>query len=133
MSLEREAATASHWSLAQYQAALSEHSKRSVLVAECESTIVGFMVARGGTQEWEIENLAVAATARRKGLGTRLVREVLDVARGHGAQEIFLEVRESNLPGRALYEKSGFTLAGRRKGYYSSPPEDAILYRFICS
>ena len=80
-------------------------------------------------REWEIENIAVAGPARRRGLGTRLLGELLDLARGRGADAVFLEVRESNHAARALYEKWAFLESGRRRGYYKDPEEDAILYR----
>jgi [ribosomal protein S18]-alanine N-acetyltransferase len=133
MRVEREADTASHWSMEQYQAAFAQNTSRSVLLVENASTIYGFVVVHAIAQQWEIENLAVASTTRRKGLGMQLVREALAIARHQGAQEIFLEVRESNLAARALYEKSGFTQSARRKRYYRTPDEDAIIYRLRCS
>jgi len=79
--------------------------------------------------EWEIENIALAGPARRRGLGTRLLGEFLDLARAQGAEAVFLEVRESNRAARALYEKWSFMRSGRRQRYYKDPEEDAILYR----
>jgi ribosomal-protein-alanine N-acetyltransferase len=87
------------------------------------------VIARVLGDEWEIENIAIAGTARRRGLGTRLLGELLDMARARGAAAIFLEVRESNQAARALYEKWAFLESGRRPIYYKNPPEDAILYR----
>ena len=81
--------------------------------------------------EWEIENIAIAGPARRRGLGTRLLGELLDLARAQGAESVFLEVRESNHAARALYEKWSFIESGRRKKYYKDPEEDAILYRLV--
>jgi ribosomal-protein-alanine N-acetyltransferase len=130
MSLEKHAATASHWSARQYEAMFSENaSNRLALVIEQERVIQGFLVARAVAGEWEIENMAIAGPARRKGLGTRVLGEFLELARGQGAQEIFLEVRESNLAARALYEKWAFVEAGRRTRYYRDPEEDAVVYR----
>ena len=80
-------------------------------------------------EEWEIENIAIAGSARRRGLGTRLLGELLDLARAKGAEAVFLEVRESNRVARALYEKWAFLESGRRRRYYKDPEEDAILYR----
>jgi [ribosomal protein S18]-alanine N-acetyltransferase len=102
-------------------------------VVEHEGAVAGFIVGRQVASEWEIENIAVTASARRCGLGTRLVGEFLDLARQRGSQEIFLEVRESNHAARALYEKWAFVEAGRRKGYYSDPAEDALVLRFSLS
>jgi ribosomal-protein-alanine N-acetyltransferase len=45
----------------------------------------------------------------------------------HGVSVIHLEVRESGAPARHLYEKTGFTVDGIRKGYYTMPTEDAVL------
>jgi ribosomal-protein-alanine N-acetyltransferase len=89
----------------------------------------GFLVAFGGSADWELENLAVAQAYRRRGLGRRLVRALLVAARRRGAESIFLEVRESNRTARTLYEAAGFRAAGRRALYYADPPEDAIVYR----
>lgn len=52
---------------------------------------------------------------------------LLDEARQNG-EAVFLEVRESNMAARRLYEKLGFAETGRRRGYYANPPEDAVLY-----
>jgi [ribosomal protein S18]-alanine N-acetyltransferase len=94
-----------------------------------EAQLQGFIIARTVGVEWEIENIAIAAKARRCGLGTRLLGELLDLARARGAEAVFLEVRESNRAARALYEKWSFREDGRRKKYYKDPEEDAILYR----
>lgn len=130
MALERHAATAAHWSALQHQAALDgTRPRRLALVIEEESRVCGFLVARVVDQEWEIENLAVAGEARRRGLGTRLLGEFLGRVQGEGAEAVFLEVRESNHAARQLYEKWAFVESGRRSQYYQHPREDAILYR----
>jgi [ribosomal protein S18]-alanine N-acetyltransferase len=54
---------------------------------------------------------------------------LLLAARETNSESVFLEVRESNHEARAFYEKVGFKLDGRRKSYYSNPPEAATLYR----
>jgi len=128
MTLERRAATAAHWSAEQYEAVFSGES-RVALVLEEEAGVLGFVAGRAVGEEWEIENIAVAGPARRRGLGSRLLGEFLDLARGRGAEEVFLEVRESNFAARQLYEKWAFVETGRRKDYYREPEEDAIVYR----
>ena len=130
MALERHAATAAHWSAPQHQAALDNTGPtRLALVIEQDSVVCGFLVARAIGAEWEIENLAVASTARRRGLGTRLLGEFLSRVRDEGTRAVFLEVRESNHAARRLYEKWAFVESGLRHHYYQGPPEDAILYR----
>jgi tRNA threonylcarbamoyladenosine biosynthesis protein TsaB len=130
MALEKHAPTAARWSTKQYETAFSgEAPLRVVMLIEEEACVQGFIAGRTIGDEWEIENIAVAGATRRRGLGTRLLGEFLDLARGRGAEAVFLEVRESNLAARQLYEKWAFVESGRRKVYYREPEEDAVVYR----
>jgi ribosomal-protein-alanine N-acetyltransferase len=83
-----------------------------------------FQVVAG---EAHIHNLAVPPEMRRNGLGKRLLAFALQAARRRGARAVHLEVRAGNAPARALYRAMGFEEVGRRRSYYSSPVEDAIL------
>jgi ribosomal-protein-alanine acetyltransferase len=103
---------------------------RTALVVEQDGSVVGFIVGRQAPNEWEIENIAVTGAARRCGLGSRLVGELLDLVRNYGGKAVFLEVRESNRAARALYEKWAFIEVGRRKMYYQNPGEDALVLKF---
>jgi ribosomal-protein-alanine acetyltransferase len=103
---------------------------RTALVVEQDGRVVGFIVGQQLEDEWEIENIAVTGEARRCGLGSRLVGELLDVVRSRGGKSVFLEVRESNRAARSLYEKWAFIEVGRRKMYYQNPAEDALLLQF---
>ena len=82
--------------------------------------------------DWEIENIVVSPDLRRQGLGTRtLMRRFLSGSGETGPlKTVHLEVRESNLAAQELYKTLGFAQIGRRKYYYSDPPEDAILLKF---
>lgn len=80
--------------------------------------------------ECEIENVAVNPDWQRQGLGERLLDELLNRVQQRGCGDVFLEVRESNVAARRLYEKRGFRQVGRRVRYYSQPQEDAVVYRF---
>jgi [ribosomal protein S18]-alanine N-acetyltransferase len=137
MALEKHAATAAHWSIEQYEALFHAPSAGRVALVIQEETqpeeskIQGFVIARVVGAEWEIENIDIAGPARRRGLGTRLLGELLDMARAKGARAVFLEVRASNRAARALYEKWSFTENGCRKGYYKDPEEDAILCQLV--
>lgn len=108
----------------------AQPQSRTALVVEQDGSVAGFIVGRPVDDEWEIENIAVTGAARRRGLGSRLVGELLDVVRSHGGKSVFLEVRESNRAARSLYEKWAFIQVGRRKMYYQNPPEDALLLKF---
>jgi ribosomal-protein-alanine acetyltransferase len=146
IQLELAAAGAAHWSREQYErmfAALDDqvdprHADPKHVITLIESNeieirnappaLLGFVVVRQVGEEWELENLAVAKSARRRGLATMLMEDLVSFAQRAGIEKIFLEVRESNQAARALYQKSGFTETGRRKNYYEQPSEDAILY-----
>ena len=130
LQLERDATTAAHWTLEQYTNLFRDGAtvRRLVLLAETEDVPLGFLVAQHIDTDWELENIVVSSAERRKGIGARLLRPLMNTARQSASGSIFLEVRESNLPARRFYEKAGFQQSGLRKGYYRDPPEDAILY-----
>ena len=130
-ALEQQTATAAHWSEREYSVLFApEAPARIALVAAQEADLLGFAIARCGPDEWEIENVVVSAEHRRRGIGRRLVREILRAARAAAVPSVLLEVRESNIAARQLYEQLGFTEVGRRSHYYREPQEDALLLRF---
>jgi ribosomal-protein-alanine N-acetyltransferase len=97
------------------------------LVAERAPDVMGFLMARQIAGDLEILNLAVHPGIRREGVGTALLLEAVNWANSFDAENAFLEVRESNLPALRFYELHNFRVTGRRRGYYASPPEDALL------
>jgi len=133
MEIARHAATAALWNQDSYvRLFAAERAPAYVgLVVEEDERVVGFLAGRevaGG--EWEVENVAVNGDARRRGLGSRLMGEFMDLVRGRGGHDIYLEVRASNRAACALYEKWGFLETGVRKSYYQAPEEDARILRF---
>ncbi len=134
VTLERRTNAAAHWSEDQYQSILREAAPRRVmLVGEKQGELKSFLVARVLEVDWELENIVVAAEQQRQGVGTALLQAMMTEARTAAASSVLLEVRESNLAARRLYEKAGFAEEGRRKAYYRDPAEDAILYRLLVS
>lgn len=81
--------------------------------------------------EAHLLNITVAGAQQRRGVGGALLDFLFALARQAGAGQMFLEVRPSNEPARALYRRAGFQLIGRRKGYYPGPDggEDALVMR----
>jgi len=100
-----------------------------MLLVEEANRLRGFVVASFIGTEWEVENVVVDGSARRRGFGKMLLQSLIDQANVQQAESIHLEVRESNGSARALYEKCGFVESGRRKSYFRNPNEEAILYR----
>ena len=133
VAIERQVEQAAHWPEEKYREMFDgATTRRFVLVIEDRGKIRGFAIGYVLTQECEIENLVVAADARRRGLGSKLLQSVIDAARHEGVIAFFLEVRETNLAARALYNRAGFVENGRRKQYYREPEEDGILLTFGC-
>ena len=97
------------------------------LVAECHGTVAGFVVARRlADDEGEVLNLSVAPAFRRRGIGRRLMAEVI----GRYDGTLWLEARETNAGARKFYETLGFREAGRRPEYYGDSNEGAIVMNF---
>jgi ribosomal-protein-alanine N-acetyltransferase len=90
--------------------------------------IIGYVLYWLVGDEMQINNVAVHPDWRRRGLGERMLRAALDVAKPGGAATAVLEVRQSNLAARTLYErKLGFGFLALREDYYTGPTEDAIV------
>jgi ribosomal-protein-alanine N-acetyltransferase len=125
VAIERHASTAPHWTAEQYNKLVKDGI---VLLAEEAAQLHGFICATAISPDWEIENIVVASAFSRRGVADELMRSLIQRADHGAATSIHLEVRESNLPARSLYEKHKFQQAGCRRMYYKDPPEDAILY-----
>lgn len=111
--------------------ALPENSRVFFAVAREQpgGPVAGYAVAWYVLDEGELANLAVAPAARRRGIGKALLRAVLEDSRQRGIRDLYLEVRQSNVAARALYAAHDFMEVGRRRQYYRSPVEDALILR----
>jgi len=115
-------------------ASLPENNRVLFLVArqstqEESGPLAGYVIAWYVLDEGELANLAVAPSARGQGIGRALLDAVLADAANRGVARLFLEVRESNAAARRLYATRNFEEVGRRKRYYRSPTEDALILR----
>jgi len=127
--LEIETASfTSPWTREMYLAELQNVGISFCYVARDEGGIVlGFCSFWRVVDELHINNLAVAAPSRRRGIGTALLDYVLKEGVRMGARRATLEVRRSNDAARHLYERLGFSAAGVRPAYYTNPVEDALI------
>jgi len=127
-----QASHAAPWSEGNFRDAFA--AGYGTLVGELDHRVVAYGVLMLAPGEAQLLNLTVAAPARRRGLGRNLLRRLLDDAVGVGADQCFLEVRESNHAAIALYLREGFAPVARRAGYYPAPHgaggrEDALVMR----
>jgi len=99
-------------------------------IAELDNKIVGYAVFINAVQECHLLNLCVHPKLQGRGLGRKLLANVLDNAKDSDASCVFLEVRPSNTHALQLYESEGFNEVGIRKKYYPTNQgrEDAVIY-----
>ena len=97
------------------------------LIAWEDDRIIGYLGCSHVIDEIEIQDVATAPEARRKGVARKLIETIIERGDEAGVVRYLLEVRESNAPAIALYESFKFERVGIRKEYYRYPTEDAIL------
>lgn len=113
---------------AMYESEFAHNGLSRIMLARTPAgELIGFCAYWRVVDEVHINNLAVLAAFRRRGIARALMERVLTEARADGATRALLEVRRSNADARRLYEGLGFTLAGVRRQYYSQPVEDALV------
>ena len=99
------------------------------LVALDGETVVGYVGSQSVMGWADMMNLCVSPDYRRQGLGEQLTAELERQLRENRVECLTLEVRVSNAPAIALYEKLGFVQVGKRPRYYEKPREDALILR----
>ena len=92
-------------------------------------SVAGYIGSQSVLDEADMMNVAVHPDYRRQGIGEKLVLALAQVLTEKGIRGLMLEVRESNVPAIALYEKLGFRQVGLRKNYYRAPKENALIMR----
>ena len=99
------------------------------LVAVEGESVTGYIGSQTVMEETDMMNVAVHPDFRRQGIAEALVSGLVEHLKAMGSHCLTLEVRASNAPAIALYEKLGFAEIGRRKNYYRNPREDALILR----
>lgn len=112
------------WSLQHFADEL-DNPVASVDLYWCHGVLAGFLCSWLIAGELQIQNLATLPGLRRRGIAAQLLEHVITRSRGAGLTSIWLEVRVSNAPAIALYERFGFAARGTRSAYY--PDGEAAL------
>ena len=99
------------------------------VLARTGGELVGYGVLSVAAGEAHVLNVAVLAEERSQGHGRRIMNRLLELARWHRVERVFLEVRPSNVGAIALYHDMGFNEIGRRPNYYPAQRgrEDALV------
>lgn len=99
------------------------------LVAVQGDIVTGYVGSQTVLDASDMMNIAVDPAFRRMGVAQELVDALVAELKARGSESLTLEVRSSNAPAKALYEKLGFIQVGLRKNYYRNPREDALILR----
>ena len=99
------------------------------LVAEENGTVLGYIGSQAVMDEADVMNVAVDPARRREGIALKLVEALVAGLNEKDVHALLLEVRVSNEPAKALYERLGFVQVGRRPNYYRNPKEDALILK----
>jgi len=99
----------------------------AVLVAEADSTVVGYAIVWFENHDSHILNIAVSPDFRKRGVGNRIVDEVVKRSREKNCRRLYLEVRRRNRRARDFYLGRGFTVKKMVEGYYQENGEDALV------
>lgn len=99
------------------------------VVAVRDDEVVGYIGSQSSIDESDVMNVAVHPDWRRQGIAEQLIETLIGELKNRGSKALMLEVRASNAPAIALYEKLGFRQVGLRKNYYRNPKEDALILR----
>lgn len=129
MAIER-ASFSTPWTETMFLSELFDNPFSQAYVAreEEDPSVAGYMIFWIVTDELHLLNLAVNPARRKRGIGERLIRLLLQTAQKKGVRKGMLEVRASNGPAQRLYRKLGFREVGVRRNYYQGPTEHALLF-----
>ena len=107
------------WTLGNFTDSLVAGYPARVLVDDTRGDrIIGYFVAMEGVDEVHLLNITVTPAEQGCGLGRWMLDALVELCRGCDAQQLWLEVRQSNPKAKALYERYGFREVGVRRGYY---------------
>ncbi|MEO0496632.1 MAG: GNAT family N-acetyltransferase [Pseudomonadota bacterium] len=115
------------WTDGEFEKLVADEANLSLGLREAShSPVRAFLLIRRAIAAGEAEILSIAVDQawQRRGLGYRLLDESVRRLNADSLESLFLEVDETNQPARALYDRLGFEVVGRRKGYYSTPSQE---------
>jgi ribosomal-protein-alanine N-acetyltransferase len=131
VALEHATFPSDAWSRTLMREELTGPHRYYLVAVSPEGVIVGYagLLAPQDAGEADIQTIAVAEAARRRGLGRQLVQTLLDEARRRGATEVLLEVRADNPNAQRLYRELGFEGIAIRPHYYQPDDVDALIMK----
>lgn len=119
------------WQADTFEGLIGREGLELLTFADPDDGVLGYAVLWCILDQGELANIAIRPELRGRGLGARLLGEVIGICRRKGVKSLYLEVRESNHAAVLLYERFGFRDVGRRKAYYQNPREDARVMELV--
>lgn len=116
------------WSCGIFSSELDKKNLTFYYVMEYQDEVIAYTGYWKLANEAHLVNLAVYPAFRRKGLGSKLLKYVLEKAQNQALDTITLEVRRFNLAAQKFYERFDFKKVAIRPGYYVETGEDALVY-----
>lgn len=107
---------------------LFESYRDTFLVVEKDKEVIGFVIGIVQKKEGHILVIAIRDDFKRKGIGTFLMKKLIDIYKKKGITRLKLEVRVSNIAAISMYKNLGFKITNRLKHYYENG-EDGLLLR----
>ncbi|MCA1831015.1 MAG: ribosomal protein S18-alanine N-acetyltransferase [Actinomycetota bacterium] len=115
------------WSAALFFSEIGQKKTRYYIVATNDKDLVGYGGLMVHSDEGHITTIAVDPSFQHRGVGARMMLDMLTEARERGARSVALEVRVANWPAQRMYAWFGFRPVGVRKNYYAETGEDALV------
>jgi ribosomal-protein-alanine N-acetyltransferase len=129
LAIDRALFGAEMWSDRMLWNELAQHESRHYLVAMEGDEPIGYAGLASYEDESCVQTIGVRPDHQGRGIGTALLRALLDEAERRGTPAVLLEVRADNLDAQRLYERHGFRAIGLRRGYYQPSRTDAVVMR----
>jgi ribosomal-protein-alanine N-acetyltransferase len=114
------------WSRSMFASELAKPRSMSIAALD-DGQLVGYLVISRYVDAWHVMNVAVAPSHRRQGIATAMLERLFESTRRDTGRGYTLEVRVSNRDAIRLYERLGFEIRGKRRGYYTDDREDALI------
>lgn len=125
--LEQQLFPVDRWSAEQFWSELAQPTRRYVVACDGD-VITGYAGVFILPPDADVQTIAVSPTAQGRGLGARLLEELIEIAGEAGCQQLMLEVRSDNTAAIAMYDRFGFACISTRPDYYA-PSVDALIMR----
>ena len=115
------------WTENMFSLSLGDTNNQNCFVALLGEKVVGYIILLHCFEDGELLNIATSPEMRKNGIAKKLMDKMISVMKEKNVTRILLEVRESNVPAKTLYENYGFSEIAVRKNYYTKPLENAIV------